>query len=64
LFPLCRHRPSPPLSPMDTAFYLNHLSSFWGTLYSLRCAPAFGSSSGLALDAKGIEEKARGAYGE
>jgi hypothetical protein len=31
LFPLCRHRPSPLL--IDTAFYLNHLSSFRGTLY-------------------------------
>jgi len=31
LFPLCRHLPSP-LSPMDTACYLHHLSSFRGTL--------------------------------
>jgi hypothetical protein len=31
LFPLCRHRPSPPLL-IDTAFYLNYLSSFRGTL--------------------------------
>src|SRR5437867_13414781 len=32
-FPLCRHLLSPPPSHIDTAFYLNHLSSFRGTLY-------------------------------
>ena len=30
--PLCRHLLSPPPSHIDTAFYLNHLSSFRGTL--------------------------------
>src|SRR6266581_2167710 len=34
-FPLCRHLSSPPQSYLDTAFYLNHLSSFRGTLYWL-----------------------------
>src|SRR5205809_1388034 len=33
-FPLCRHLLSPPPSHIDTAFYLNHLSSFRGTLYT------------------------------
>jgi len=33
-FPLYRHLLSPPPSHIDTAFYLNHLSSFRGTLYS------------------------------
>ena len=35
LFPLCRHLLSPRLSsnlPLTQQFYLNHLSSFWGTL--------------------------------
>ena len=32
-FSLCRHLLSPPPSHIDTAFYLNHLSSFRGTLY-------------------------------
>jgi hypothetical protein len=36
-FPLCRHFLSPPPSYIDTAFYLNHLSSFRGTLYSALC---------------------------
>jgi len=33
-FPLYRHLLSPPPSHIDTAFYLNHLSSFRGTLYT------------------------------
>ena len=32
-FPLCRQFLSPHPSHLDTAFYLNSLSSFWGTLY-------------------------------
>jgi hypothetical protein len=47
-FPLCRHLLLPPPSHLDTAFYLNHLSSFRGTLYSdLELLPALERYDGI-----------------